>query len=200
MGKLQELLLGVSRKWRWVVAFVVLNFASFGILFALEGAFEALTSTPVYDTQNDLTQAQILEQLPLYQGEARDAYLRFAAFDFVFPLVSALFITLIWTLLLRLNRGRIAARLLAWRVPLLPLLITLFDYLENVGLLLVLAAAPSPDPALMEFALAFKRLKLFGLALVGPATIVIAALLAADVAGRLRLRRAAGRAVPSEAV
>ncbi|MBW4436519.1 MAG: hypothetical protein KME04_05260 [Pleurocapsa minor GSE-CHR-MK-17-07R] len=197
MSWLQNLFLKISRNWILFVVMLVANFASFTILFALEDQFEALAGIPVYDTQNALTTAQILEQLPLYQGEALNAYLRFAAFDFVFPLVSAIFIAVICTLLLRLNRLKIAQTLLRWRLPLVVLLITLFDYLENVGLLTVLAAAPAPDAAVMNFALVFKQLKLAGLALTGPLVGILVALLIADVARRVLNRP--GRVTPQEA-
>lgn len=197
MAWLQNLFLKISRNWILFVIMLVVNFASFAILFALEDQFEALTGIPVYDTQNALTTTQILEQLPLYQGEALNAYLRFAAFDFVFPLVSAVFIAVVCTLLLRLNRLKIAQTLLRWRLPLVVLLITLFDYLENVGLLAVLAAAPSPDAAVMNFALVFKQLKLAGLALTGPFIGIPFILLIADVA--MRVLNRPGRVTPQEA-
>lgn len=197
MAWLQNGLLKISRNWILFVVMLVVNFASFTILFALEDQFEALTGMPVYDTQNALTTTQIREQLPLYQGEALNAYLRFAAFDFVFPLVSAVFIAVVCTLLLRLNRLKIAQTLLRWRLPLVVLLITLFDYLENVFLLAVLAAAPAPDTALMNIALVFKQLKLAGLALTGPLVGILVALLIADVARRVLNRP--GRVIPQEA-
>lgn len=167
MSRIMGLVTAASRRW-WVIVLVfVLNFAAFSTLFALEDAFEALSGgVPTFDTQNDLTQALIVEQLPLYQGETRAAYLRFAAFDFVFPLVAGSFLTLLCTLLLRVNPLPIAQRLLAFGLPLIPLLGTLWDYLENVSLLSILQLGPSP--LLLDAAIFFKRLKLLFLFSNGP--------------------------------
>lgn len=145
------------------VLFTVLNFAAFGVLFALEGQFEALTGEPVFDTQNDLTSQAVVEQLPLYQGEALAAYHRFAAFDFIFPLVAALFLVSLCSLLLEVNRSPLARRLSAWRVPFFPLTATLFDYLENVSFLSVIQGSDGAINA----ALIFKQLKLLSISLSG---------------------------------
>jgi hypothetical protein len=137
-----------------------LNTASLLILFWLEDRFEALSGVPTFDTQNDLTAATLLNQLPRYQGEAASAYAAFSAFDFIFPFVSALFITVLWFLLLRLNKSQLAATLLRVGLPLFPLFTTLADYLENVSLLSILNAGGIPAPALIQMALLFKQTKL----------------------------------------
>ncbi|MBC8099534.1 MAG: hypothetical protein H7Y11_08825 [Armatimonadetes bacterium] len=198
MNRLNRGLISSSNHWWAVVLVVVLNFSAFVILFGLEDQFEALTAFPVYDTQNDLTAEALLTQLPLYQGEARSAYLRFAAFDFVFPLVAGLFVAVLWALFLRLNTWRIPQRLLALGLPLFPLIVTVWDWLENVSLLVVLSAGASPDPAFINAVLLFKRLKLAGLALSGAGTSLLLLLLLLNVLYRLSLdfnrRRQSSRA------
>jgi len=138
MMKLNAALIRASRS-PWRFAFVaVLNAGAFALLFTLEDRFEATTGLPVFDTQNGLTPEALLRQLPLYQGEALESYLYFAAFDFVFPLTAALFLAVTWALLLRVTPWRLTQRLLAWGLPLYAFLGTGFDYLENLSLLSVI--------------------------------------------------------------
>jgi hypothetical protein len=168
--------------------FIFLNVAAFAILFSLEGQFEALSGAPTFDTQNDLTSARLLQQLPLYQGEARDAYYRFVAFDFVFPLVAALFLTVWWIVFLQLNTFPLAARLLRWGLPFLPLLTTLWDYLENVCFLLILNSGSTVSTAVIEAALLFKQLKLAFLSVCGIASGLLILFLAINVLSRILSR------------
>jgi hypothetical protein len=171
MQTIQNLLIRITKHW-WAVALAfVLNFASFAILFSLEDQFEAITGVPVYDTQNDLTRERLLEQMPLYVSEARDAYLRFAAFDFVFPFVAGVFVSVMWTLLLRLNTFPLAQRMLRWGLPLLALTVILFDWMENVSLLSVLQTGGSSFS--IDAALLFKQLKLAGLFITGPISLFL---------------------------
>jgi len=144
-----------------VVVAMALNFASLAILFQLEGRFMALTGTQVFDTQNGLTPALLLEQRALYAGEAREAYLRFAAFDFVFPFVAALALVTLWAFLLQRQPHPWLEALRQRRAYLVPFVVTLCDYGENVTLLRALEVA---DPARAELAIVFKRLKLVSLA------------------------------------
>lgn len=188
MRAINNLLIAISKKWWAVLLVIVCNFASFGILFGLEDQFEAITGVPVYDTQNELTAELLREQLPLYTGAARDAYLRFAAFDFVFPLVAGIFVAVVWTLLLRFNRWRFAQRLLLWNLPLFPLLGTGWDWLENVSLLTILNAGSAPSQSLIDTALLFKRLKLLWLSLDGAGVGVLGMLLVLNMIYR-RVRR-----------
>jgi hypothetical protein len=169
-NRARDFLIALSCRW-WSVALVVaLNFAAFRVLFILEERFVAQTGTALFDTQNDLTVSRIIEQLPLYQGDARAAYYAFATFDFLFPLIAGIFLALIWTLLLRWNHHPGAHRLLSAGFPLLILLTTVWDWLENLSLLAIVALPASPPPAAMHAAILFKQLKLTWLFLSGPVT------------------------------
>jgi hypothetical protein len=179
LSRLTRLLLAASRSW-WLCGLIfVLNFLSFRILFGLEDRFEALTNLPVFDTQNSLTSEALVQQLPLYTGAAYVAYLRFAAFDFVFPLIAALFLAVVWAVLLRLQSGRVAQRLLGSNLPLLPFCATIFDWLENISLLAVTGATSPPGYLLLSSVILFKRLKLASLALIWVVTLLLLVLLAA---------------------
>lgn len=188
MNRLTQILILLSSKWWTVLLVVALNFASFAMLFSVDDAFEAITKVPVYDTQNDLTPGLILEQLPLYQGEALTVYYRFAAVDFVFPFAGSLFFAVLWTLLLRLNTWSIAQRLLMWNFPLVVFLVTVIDWCENIAILVLLSG--SPTTAMIDAVLTFKRLKLIGLAISGWGTMLILLFLIANLLNRvLRARR-----------
>ena len=175
MFKLNSPLIRTSRSpWRFALL-AVLNVSSFAALFALEDRFEAITGLPVFDTQNGLTPEALGQQLPVYQGEALEAYLYFAAFDFVFPFVAALFLAVTWALLLRVTPWRLTRLLLAGGMPLYAFLGTGFDYLENLSLLSVLAM-DAPSRLVVEAAIFFKRLKLAALGLSGALTEVLVVL------------------------
>jgi hypothetical protein len=94
----------------------------------------------------------------------------------------------LWTLFLRLNTSKIAARLLAVGTPLFAFIGTLWDYLENVSLLTILNTGASQT--WIDLALMFKGLKLTWLFLNAPITAVILGLLIANVIYRvLRARQ-----------
>ena len=175
MSRLNALLIRTSRSWWRFAILAALNAGAFVILFALEDRFEAITGLPVFDTQNGLTPELLVQQLPRYQGEALEAYLTFAAFDFVFPLVAALFLAVTWALLLRLTPWRLTQRLLAWGLPLYAFLVTGFDYLENVSLLSVILL-DAPSALLVDAAILCKRLKLAALGLINALTGVLVVL------------------------
>jgi hypothetical protein len=174
----------IARRWWAILLVLLLNGVSFTILFALEDRFEALAGVPTFDTQNDLTAETLRAQLPLYTGAAREAYYAFAAFDFVFPFIAALFLAVLFTALLRANRSPVAGRLLASGAALLPFLGTLFDYGENVGFLSILAVGA--DSTWVSVALLFKQLKLLMLQLNGPILLMLVLWL---LIGWLRTRR-----------
>jgi hypothetical protein len=163
----------LTRSWWKFVVVAVANFASFKILFALEAAFKEITGKPVFDTQNELTEALLRQELPLYRDEALGAYWRFAAFDFIFPL-AALFLAVLWALFLRLSKGPWSMLWKTWPIPLFAFCVTLFDYGENIGLIATIASAPNAPQWAILMALTFKKLKLLGLALSGALTLLLA--------------------------
>lgn len=162
----------------WVVLLIIgLNVLNFAVLFGLEARFEAAAGLPTFDTQNDLTRADMLEQLPRYTGAALEAYVLFAAYDFVFPAVAAVMLAVLLTVFLRLNGWALPQRLLAWRLPQVTLLAAVWDWLENVGMLGALWTGGAGF--WVEWALVFKRLKLLWLGLSGGVVAVALGLLLA---------------------
>jgi len=177
MYLLNRLVLTISQKWWALLLVFILNMTAFTVLFSLEDQFETISNVPVFDTQNELTANILIQQLPLYRGDARSAYLRFAAFDFVFPLVAGLFLSVLWALLLRLNTWQGLQRFLLWNLPLFPLVGTAWDWLENVSLLILLNTSPDSNQVWIESALFFKRLKLIWLTIDGAITGLLLTLL-----------------------
>lgn len=178
MYRVNSWLVRTSRSWWLFLVIVGATFSSLAFLFALENRFEAITGLPVFDTQNDLTPSSLLQQLPRYQGAALEAYLRFAAFDFVFPFVAALFVAVTWALLLRINPSQFVQRL-AWKLPVYAFLGTGFDYLENISLLSVIfLPAETPLGFVVNAAVFFKRLKLATLVLSNVLTVALLVLAA----------------------
>ena len=171
IGWIQTVLLQIARSWRWFMVLGVLTLLAFRILFWLEERFTRLTGLPVYDTQNDLTTADIVEQLPLYQGAAGMAYTWFALFDFVFPLVASLFIAVVWAFLLRQNSAALAQRLLRWHLPVFPLIAALFDWLENLAILTVIWLTAAPWS--IGLVIIGKQLKLGSLLVIGIVTWIL---------------------------
>lgn len=189
MNRINNRLIRASRSpWRFALL-AGLNASSFAVLFALEDRFEAVTGLPVVDTQNGLTPSALLQQLPLYQEEAMGAYLVFAAFDFVFPFVAALFLAATWALLLWVNPWGVTQKLLAWKLPLFAFMVTGFDYLENLSLLSVLAM-DTQSGLIVDTAILCKRLKLVALGLSGALTGVLVML--ALIASLQRVWRSRG--------
>lgn len=165
-----------SARWWTVLLMFALNFVNFRLLFWLEEQFVALTGKPVFDTQNNLTKEGILAELPLYINEARTAYLNFAAYDFIFPLIAAFSLAFLWAWLLRNMTWRVGTIVLAWNIPSVPFLATLFDWGENIFLLSVVLTNGASGNGSISAALLFKRLKLTMLTVSGVVSIVLVGL------------------------
>lgn len=183
----------ITRTWWLFLLVFVLNFASIGILFALEEQFTVITGRPVFDTQNDLTGGRIIAELPLYTGPAGEAYFRFAAFDFVFPFVAALFLAVLWTFFLRTMTWQVGRGLLAWHFPLAAFIVTAADYLENFSVLLLLGGVSTPASGGIQAILLFKQLKLTLLSLSGAITAILCAIAALNWIARLAVARRTAR-------
>jgi hypothetical protein len=177
-------LIRLSRRWWLVLSAVAATFVSLQVIFFLDNHFRSLTGQPVFDTQNELTSATLLQQLPLYIGEAKSLYIAFTAFDYVFPFVASVFIALLWALFLRLNTSALARAMIAWHFPAIPFVVTLADYGENICLLSTVLSMPTSENFVVLGAIAFKKLKLVSLALIGMTTLILAIALAINVITR----------------
>lgn len=176
-----------SRNWWLVATIMVAQIVTTQALFAAEAEFTRITGLPVFDTQNGLTTDILLDQLPLYTGAAAGAYGWFAIVDVVFPLVAAVFLSVVWALQLRLNHSPLAAWLLQRHLPVFPLVVTLADWAENLALIGVIWLVPASEPLAMA-AIVAKRLKLATLTATMLGTWLLLLLLLGNLARR-RLRR-----------
>lgn len=167
MTRLRRLVQFLSGRWWLVLLVILVNSGSLLVLFWLEERFMALTGQPVIDTQNGITAAGVAEQIVLYSGEARSAYFAFAAFDFVFPFVGALVLAVVMSWLLRHNSTKLAERLLAWNMPLVVFMSTLFDWLENVSIVTTIGFGETAPAGLFTAVVVFKQLKLWTLSIGG---------------------------------
>lgn len=172
MHLLTQFLVNRARWWTILPVFA-LNFANFRLLFWLEKQFTDLTGRVVFDTQNDLTKEGLLVELPLYVGEARTAYLNFAAYDFVFPLIAAFSLAILWAWLLKTMTWRVGTIALRWNLPVLVFLATLFDWGENIALLSMILSNGTIGDSGISMVLLFKRLKLAMLTVTGVISIVL---------------------------
>jgi hypothetical protein len=116
-----------------------------------------------FDLQNSLTVEQMFAQLEHYTREAFYLYYVFAAVDVVFPLLGGLFLGAIWAFSLRQAKPKwyeigIQKNLFAFA-----LLGTLFDWVENLGLLAVILAWPERLHNAAIIAVNAKQLKLITL-------------------------------------
>jgi hypothetical protein len=173
MSPLNKLVTFFSRRWWGVLTVLIVNFLSFNILFYLEDRFSKVSGIPTFDTQNSLTPELLRNQLPAYTGEAKTLYLQFSTFDFIFPFIAALFLAVLWTVLLRFRSTEFTKRLLRYNLPLLAFLGTLFDYLENIFLLLIVNGDANPANTLVSLALWSKAGKLFVLNISGIVTLLL---------------------------
>jgi hypothetical protein len=177
-------LIEFSRRWWLIASAGIATFLSLKLIFILDNYFQSVTGYPVFDSQNDLSSTKLLQQLPLYNGKGRSLYLAFSAFDFLFPFIASLFLAILWALFLRLHTSTIAKKLITWNLPIFPFVATLADYGENIFLLTAVLSMPTSTNFIVLGAIAFKKLKLFGLILIGSTTFILAIALLINILKR----------------
>lgn len=155
-----------SESW-WKVLLLFLGFG--GTLAALQqitGRFPGISGGSVpFDMQNDLTASQIFAQLSTYSDEAFSSYYLFQAVDFAFPLLASLFLAALLAFGLRHTASGWYAIAVGKNLLVLMLLPALFDYLENINFLWVIAAWPDPAEIAAQLGVLAKKAKLACVAL-----------------------------------
>ncbi len=161
MNALNSVIIRISKSG-WLYVFVFAGF--FGTLQALlriGQRFPKLAADAVpFDLQNQLTVEQIFTQLAAYTEEAFQLYYVFTAIDFFFPLFAGLFLGATVAFLLRHSLPRWYAIAEQKNLFVLFLLATLFDWLENITLLSVMAGYPNELSTIATLAVAAKMGKL----------------------------------------
>ena len=161
MNALNSVIIRISKSG-WLYVFVFAGF--FGTLQALlriGERFPKLAAGAVpFDLQNQLRVEQIFTQLAGYTEEAFQLYYVFTAIDYFFPLFAGLFLGATAAFLLRHSLPRWYAIAEEKNLFVLFLLATLFDWLENITLLSVMAGYPNELSSIATLAVAAKMGKL----------------------------------------
>lgn len=189
LARLHELIIRVSRTW-WLYLIV------FG-LFA--GSLQALTrigrlfpahaaGAEPFDLQNDLRASEVYPQIAGYTEQARELYYAFTLIDYAFPFFAGLFIAATIAFALRSGAPGFYAALAGRRLLLLPMIGTLFDWLENATALSAILAWPAEAGWLATLLVLVKKGKLF-FVLLSNAAMLAALLFAAGAWIVRRLRR-----------
>ena len=189
LGRLQDLILRISRTW-WLYLPVVLLFAgALRSLMRIGELFPAYAggATP-FDLQNDLRPDQVYPQLAGYTEQARELYYAFTLIDYAFPFFAGLFITSTVAFALRNGLPRLYETLVARNLLLVLMLPTAFDWLENVAALSMIVLYPTEVGWLPALLVAAKKCKLAGLMATNVA-LIAAILCAASAWVYRRMRR-----------
>ena len=156
LGRLQDLVVRISRTW-WLYLIVLLLFiGSLRALTRIGERFPAYAggATP-FDLQNDLRGDQVYPQLAGYTAQARELYYAFTLIDYAFPFFAGLFIAATVAFALRSSLPRLYAALVARKLLLVLMLATAFDWLENVTAVSTIVLYPTEVswlPTLLEVA------------------------------------------------
>ncbi len=161
MNALNQFIIRISKSgWQYVLVFAGF-FGTLQALLRISEHFAELAAGAVpFDLQNQLTVEQIFAQLAGYTEEAFRLYYFFTAIDFFFPLFAGLFLGATIAFLLRHSVPRWYAIAEQKNLFVLFLLATLFDWLENITLLSVIAGYPNELSTIATLAVAAKMGKL----------------------------------------
>lgn len=160
-GRLQDLILRISRTWWLYLAVVVLFMGSLQALMRIGERFPAYAggATP-FDLQNDLRADQVYPQVAGYSEQARELYYAFTLIDYAFPFFGGLFIASTVAFALRSGLPRFYDALVARKLLLVLMLPTAFDWLENVAAVSTIALYPVDVGWLPTLLVVAKKFKL----------------------------------------
>jgi hypothetical protein len=134
-----------------IASLVTLNIVWLIILRAIGSHFEAVAGYPLLDLQNSIspdavmTPSRAMMQIASYSSEARTLYWSFFILDNIMPQVTFGCFALLWVALLRGSSHRLARRLLASYLLLLPLGVGLFDWAENLAYVAAIHVYPAAE-------------------------------------------------------
>jgi hypothetical protein len=161
LSALNRLIIRVSASGWLVLASAVVAFACLSAMNRIAAGFPAVAggATP-FDLQNELTAAQVLQQLAGYTDAARSQYFVFTAIDYVFPFAAGLFLAGLSAFALRRAFPGAYAAMVARRLLPLLMLGTLFDWSENIAAVTAMLAWPETTQGMAIALVTAKRLKL----------------------------------------
>jgi hypothetical protein len=147
---------------RILILFVVSAGLIIGFIRGFDPAFQAVTAGhQIIDLQQSITPDSIYSELPDYTASSRRIYFWFMVADFIFPASAGLAMALLWAWLVKVAPNSIYRVLMRLPIFALPLLTTLFDWMENVGFLLLVNLYPQELPNVASISCAIRNTKLF---------------------------------------
>ena len=189
LGRLQDLIIRISRTWWLYLIVLVLFIGSLRVLTRIGDHFPAYAGGAApFDLQNDLRADEVYPQLTGYTEQARGLYYAFTLIDYAFPFFGGLFIAATVAFALRNSLPRLYDALVARKLLLVLMLATAFDWLENVAAAAVIILYPTEVSWLPNLLIVAKKCKLAAL-LVSNGVMFAAVLLAAGIWVWKRIRR-----------
>lgn len=174
LNKLHDFVIQCSLSW-WKTLLIIAGFGlTFWQLQAVTGRFGLISGghTP-FDMQNSLTVEQVFEQLATWTDAAFNDYIWFQFVDFFFPAFGGLMLATLCAFAVRNLSTRyydIGVRRNVFLIFFIP---TLFDWLENIGFLLVLNAWPEAADSAAMLGVTAKKFKLATLFTTQPVALVL---------------------------
>jgi hypothetical protein len=189
LGRLQDLIIRISRTWWLYLIVLVLFIGSLRSLTRIGDHFPAYAGGAVpFDLQNDLRADDVYLQLTGYTEQARELYYAFALIDYAFPFFAGLFIAATVAFALRNSLPRLYDALVARKLLLVFMLATAFDWLENVAAATAIVLYPTEVTWLPNLLVVAKKCKLAAM-LASNGIMFAAVLLAAGIWLVRRIRR-----------
>lgn len=161
LATINRFIVDCSQSWWKVLLLFVGQTATMQVLMAIEAGFPAITNGDVpFDMQNSLRAEQVFKQLAGYSQQAFSDYYLFQLVDFAFPLLAGLFLASVCAFALRHAIPTWYQIATAKNLFALLLLATVFDYLENLNFLWVMASWPEKAELAAQLGVLAKQGKL----------------------------------------
>jgi len=117
-----------------------------------------LNNQPIIDNYDNYTAKEIYQIVVAYGEKGRAAYNLLQIIDIIFPLLSGTFFSM---LLSKFISILFKTRNKLWYIGFYPFLLTVFDYLENIGVFMLLRTYEHPISAIGTYTLIIHNVKLF---------------------------------------
>lgn len=177
MRTFHAFIIKISHMGKLFLAFVLSFALCLWLLRVVGEQFASVTQGYLpFDLQNELTRAQVGDQLSAYTSASRLWYWLFAVVDFAFPLLGGLFTAPAVAFLIRQIWPVLYAQITARHGFVYFTLPTLFDWLENTANLLLINLYPPLWAEAANAMLAFKQFKLATLFITQGALLLLFAL------------------------
>lgn len=192
MRTFHAFIIKISHMGKLFLAFVLSFALCLWLLRVVGEQFASVTQGYLpFDLQNELTHAQVGDQLSAYTSASRLWYWLFAVVDFAFPILGGLFTAPAMAFFIRQIWPVLYAQITARHGFVYFTLPTLFDWLENTANLLLINLYPPLWAEAANAMLAFKQFKLATLFITQGALLLLFALYLITWPSRAKAARAA---------